>query len=83
MTGGGATAVLPVPLPPRRDAAGIQAFTIWGISFMYLQTQSSQTASALERTAHPAVLFLCRAEVLTIPAMLQGLCFDPCWDKQD
>lgn len=25
----------------------------------------------------------CRTKVLTIPAMLQGLCFCPCWDKQD
>lgn len=25
----------------------------------------------------------CRTQVLTIPAMLQGLCFRPCWAKQD
>lgn len=31
----------------------------------------------------PARSFLCSAGVLTIPAMWWGLCFGPCWDKQD
>lgn len=40
-------------------------------------------SQCLGTRSSPARCFLCRAEVLTVPAMLRGLCFNTCWDKQD
>lgn len=62
----------------------------WDMSFHHMRdclhvppSQIPLARQCLSTHCSPACSILCRAVVLTIPEMLWGSSFHPCWDKQD